>query len=111
MSQEQMTQEEAALLQNLYVPAFVEKCAELGREIPDEETLDHAMQLTARVKQAVQEKGSNTIKQANLDLMQATGADVAEAEEAKDTAVKAAARKIGADPNYRKILLRAAQNN
>ena len=111
MSQEEMSQEEAALFENMYAPAFVQKMAANGRPINDEETLEHAIELTARVKKAVQEEDTNSIKEANLDFRRATGADVEEAVEAIDTSTKEAARNLVADPGFKRLLAaaRAAQ--
>lgn len=107
MSQEEMTQEEATLFEQVYAPAFVEKMAELGREIPDVDTLEHALELTARVKQAVQQDGTNSIKQANLAFRKAVGADIQESVTARENQTKAAARKLAADPGFRKLLTAA----
>jgi len=105
MSQEKMSQEEAALFERVYVPAFVEKLAGFGRDIPDQETLQHAIELTANVKEAIQQCGSNSIKTANVQFKQAIGADIQEAEEKTDLSVKHASRRLAADPGNRKLLL------
>jgi hypothetical protein len=104
MSREEMTSEEQALLNNLYIPTFAEKMAELGRPVGDADTLEHALELTARVKEAVQQEGTNTIKSANLALRKATGADIQEAAQNREKQVKTAARQVASNPAFRKLL-------
>jgi len=103
MSQE-MTQEDAALFENVYAPAFAQKMASNGRPLHDDESMEHALELTARVKQEVQSSDANSIKEANLAFRKATGADERDAEEARETSTKEAARKLAADPGFRQML-------
>lgn len=46
----EMTLEERVLLTNLYIPTFIESMAKLGMPIGDTDTLEHALELVARVK-------------------------------------------------------------
>ena len=104
-TEEKMTPQQAELMNELYAPAFVEKMSSLGREIPDVQTLEAAMELAAHVKQALQTRSSNSILEANFAFKRAHGIDTAEAAEAQDNSIKTAARKLGANPDFRKLLL------
>lgn len=95
MSQEQMTGEQRTLYREVYLPAFLDKCAELGVSINDPETLESALETTSLVKQTVQAQGNNQIKEAAATLKEALGVNVQEAVESNDDRVKAAAAQLG----------------
>lgn len=72
MAQE-LTQEESQLYREVYVPAFIEKCAERGITFPDGETLDEGLETVAHLKSAMLNDQGNQVKQANAALRQALG--------------------------------------
>jgi len=109
MSKEQMTGEQALLYREVYIPAFVEKCGELGVEISDPETLNDALETTSLVKQTLQKQGTNRIKQANLTLKQALGVQEQEAVENNDERVKEAAAHLGRVQEIREALKGVSQ--
>lgn len=108
MSKEQMTGEQAVLYREVYVPAFLDKCAELGVEIHDPETLESALETTALVKQTLQKSGSNHIKQANVALKKALGINVQEKADRNTDRIKAAAAHLGNVKEIREALSRNA---
>ena len=60
------------LEEKVYLPAFLEKCAELGLEINDEETLTGALQAVAAIKEAEVAQTAaqpDLLKQANAELL------------------------------------------
>lgn len=87
---QEMTQEEAALYTNVYVPAFIEKCAERGIQFPDEETLDQALESVAHIKSSMLAQNGNEVKQANAAIRQAVGLPERAVEAKAATAKKAA---------------------
>jgi len=95
MEKEAMTQEEALLFENVYLPAFVEKCAEFGITFPDRETLDTAIESAALLQQAVESRGSNTVKQASIALKKALGIEQSQTEQVTERAQKVAASLLG----------------
>lgn len=108
MEKEAMTQEEALLFENVYLPAFVEKCAEFGITFPDRETLDTAIESAALLKQAIESQGSNTVKQASIALKKALGLDQSQAaEQVTERAQKVAAALTG-QPDARQAWLNLA---
>jgi hypothetical protein len=107
MSMEKMSAEEEALFANVYVPAFAEKCAQLGVNVSDEDTLQDALETTAYVKQSLQQSTSGNIKAAKAQLKQALGVDLREAKEAQDGRIRAAAQRLCADVKTRQALLSA----
>jgi hypothetical protein len=104
MSKEQMTEEQATLYREVYVPAFLDKCAELGVDIHDPETLESALETTALVKQTLQKSGSNQIKQENAALKQALGIHVQDKVEHNTNRIKAAAAHLGNIKEIREAL-------
>lgn len=108
MSKEQMTGEQATLYREVYVPAFLDKCAELGVAINDTETLDSALEMTALVKQTLQKSGSNHIKQANAALKQALGLHTQERVDRNEDRIKAAAAQLGNVQEIREALKRVS---
>lgn len=104
MSKEQMTAEQATLYREVYVPAFLDKCAELGVDISDVDTLESALETTALVKQTLQKSGSNHIKRANMSLKKALGVHVQEKVEHNANRIKAAAASLGSIQEIREAL-------
>lgn len=104
MSNEQMTGEQALLYREVYVPAFLEKCAERGITISDSDTLSSALETTALVKQTLQKSGGNRIKQANVALKQALGVNTQERLETQDARIKTAAAQLGNIKEIREAL-------
>jgi hypothetical protein len=72
MAQE-LTQEESQLYAEVYVPAFIEKCAERGITFPDGETLDEGLETVAHLKAAMLSDQGNQVKRANAAVRQAMG--------------------------------------
>ena len=101
----EMTQEQAVLYSQAYVPAFIEKCASLGLEFPNEQALNEALETTALVKVAMSRRSDSTIKQANRQLKAQLGVDRAEARNREHTAVKSAAEVASQNPAVRQALL------
>lgn len=58
----------ATLTQNVYLPAFLEKCAAAGLQFPDEESLNAALESVAMLKAAEAEESMDLTKAARADL-------------------------------------------
>jgi hypothetical protein len=102
----EMTQEEAVLFQQVYLPAFIQKCASLGVAFPDEETLKAGLETTALLKHTLSQQQGNVVKQANLALKEALGIPVTmPAKAAEAVATKEAAGAVVLDPNVRQALM------
>ena len=104
LADNQLSQEQQTLLTELYVPAFVQKCAELGFAINDEASLHEAMETAALVKLALANKNQSVIKQANASLKSLMGLNEVEAEEAKTAAQVKVSTDLGANPRVRQAL-------
>lgn len=101
---EQMTQEEAALYTNVYVPAFIEKCAERGIQFPDEDTLDQALESVAHIKSSMLAQKGQEVKQANEAIRQAVGLPARKVE-AKAQSVKEASAALAQVPALKQAAL------
>lgn len=105
MNTQEMTPAQATLFQQVYVPAFIQKCAELGTPIGDEASLHEALETAAMVKVALSQQTQSLMKTANLQLKSALGVDVAEAQQAEQIGLKQAAYQASANPAVRQALL------
>lgn len=99
-----LSQQEQVLLAEVYVPAFVQKCAELGHPLNDEASVHEALETAALVKYALANKEKSTIKQANASLKAILGFDKAEAVDARAEATTKTASALGANPKVRAAL-------
>ena len=61
------------LFQDVYLPAFAEKCAELGVQFSDESSLSAALETVSMLKQASQKSSGNVVKAAHAALCEASG--------------------------------------
>jgi hypothetical protein len=105
VANQQMSPEEAAVYERVYVPAFVKRCAANGVMIEDQETLCDALETTAMVVESQQQKQGNVIKQAKQSLKQALGVDIQEQAEAQADDIRKEAAELGKDPEARSALL------
>jgi len=103
--QNTITAQEAVLFHNVYAPAFVEKCAELGMTFDSPAALDEALETAALVQVALGRQSGGVVKQANLALKRSLGFDVAEAAMAEEGAIKQAAAAVSQHPDIRSALL------
>ena len=78
-----MSHEEAILFEQVWAPAFVEKCAEFGVHFPDRETLQEAFDTTALLAQMQDQTSGNVVKQAAASLKSYLGVDKVEAAQAQ----------------------------
>jgi hypothetical protein len=105
MQQDQLTEKDAALFERVYVPAFIRKCAQNGRQIPDTESLSSALETTALVMNHLQTKQGNSIKAANASIKQALGVNQKQAELNEHNERLAQAFEIGKDAEVRNAIL------
>jgi hypothetical protein len=103
MSNETTPQEEV-LFKEVYLPAFMSKCAELGINFPDGESVQDALETTALVKQMSQAQDSNVIKQANASLKAALGVDKMEAAQKHEDLTKQATEVAARDQSIREAV-------
>lgn len=68
-----MSNHEQVLFENVFLPAFVEKCASAGIELPDSESVKAALDIAAMVKEHTQKTAGSTIKKAAVGLRSAMG--------------------------------------
>ena len=99
MANEEMTQEEAVLFNQVYVPAYLQKCAEIGINIPDQGTLDAALKTTALIKDYMAKNAGNQIKSAAANLEKVLGIPPAAPKE--NEGIKSAAFQMAQDPKIR----------
>ena len=111
MSGEQMTPEQATLYNEVYVPSFLEKMAELGRTFDNEDDIRTALETTALVKIATASSDQNVIKEANVRLKKLMGVDIQEAHAARETAVKSASDSVSQNPQVRQAILTSVLGN
>lgn len=90
----QLSPEDAqgVLFDEVYLPSFVEKCAQLGVRFPDQESVQAALESTAMLKTAEAAEQSSLSKNAASDLRNALGIA-----QPQDPAVAEAAEKRAAD--------------
>lgn len=98
------TPQEEVLFKEVYLPAFMSKCAELGINFPDGDSVQDALETTALVKQLSQEQNSNVIKQANASLKAALGIDKMEAAKQSEDMAKQAAETASRDQSIREAV-------
>lgn len=84
---------QAVILEGIYVPAFVEKCASLGVTFPDETSLQRAIGTVTMLKQADGEKSVDLVKAAHDALCEAAGVETPEAVAAREAQEKQATDK------------------
>jgi hypothetical protein len=100
---------QAVILEGVYVPAFVEKCASLGVNFPDENSLLTALQTVQMLKQAEAEEESDIVKEAHDALVAASGTgEVEDAEENDEEAVEKASA-IASNATIKQALATLAQ--
>ena len=87
-----ITQAHAVFEREVYVPAFVEKCAELGVNLSDEESLIAALDTVRHVKTAMAAQSVDLVKQAHSDLRAAVGEPRPEEIDAERKAAEAATK-------------------
>lgn len=86
-------QAEQVLLQEVYLPTFIDKCAQAGLVFENEEMLGEALESVAILKQANTSEVSQLTKAAAADLREVMGVEQPEqrqqAEQAKEAAAQA----------------------
>jgi hypothetical protein len=100
----EMTPQQQVLANEVYLPTFINKCAELGVNFQDEEDLQAALRATAILRSKAQSDTSSVIKQASAFLAKQTGLDVQEQQQASLQSVKAAAAKAAQSQNVRQAV-------
>ena len=58
----------ATITKDVYLPAFMAKCAEAGLQFPDDESLNAALESVAMLKAAEVEESTDLTKSARADL-------------------------------------------
>jgi hypothetical protein len=104
----EMSPEETVIYRDVYMPAFIDKCASLGLTFPDQDSLDAALETTALIKMSLAQNQGSAIKKANLALKEALGIPLAMPVQARDEAVaKSAAESLAQRPQVREALAAA----
>jgi hypothetical protein len=105
MPKEQLTPQDAAMFEHLYVPAFVKRCQANGVNIPDENCLKQALETTAYVLQHAQEKQGSVIERANASIKAALGVHKKEAQLNEHNERLKHAFQCGQNPEVRSAIL------
>ena len=87
------TTAQAVILEGIYLPAFVEKCASLGVTFPDEDSLRTALKTVDMLKTAEQDQSVDLVKAAHAALCEAAGKETPDAVAAREAAEKEASEK------------------
>jgi hypothetical protein len=104
----EMSPEEQVIFQDVYLPAFIDKCASLGLTFPDQESLQAALETTALIKMSLAQNQGSAIKKANLALKEALGITAEPPAQVRDAAVaKSAAESLVHRPAVREALAAA----
>jgi hypothetical protein len=74
---------QAVILEGVYVPAFVEKCASRGVTFRDEDSLRTALATVSMLKSAEAEQSADIVKEAHEALCKAAGVETPEAAAAR----------------------------
>lgn len=96
---------EDVLFNNVYLPAFVTKCAQAGITFPDQESLSDALETTALIRQMEHAQNGNVIKSAAANLRAALGVDKIQAAERQDEAAKQAASALSKEATIRQAVM------
>jgi hypothetical protein len=90
---------QVALFEEVYLPAFIQKCASRGLEFSDQDSLQAALESVAMLKAAEATQKSGLAKSAASDLRTALGVpqpeQVAAAQQKTEQQKKEAAAKVG----------------
>jgi hypothetical protein len=84
---------EAVVLEGIYLPAFVEKCASLGVPFPDEESIRTALQTSFKLKEAAANESTDIVKAAHAAVCAASGEELPAQAAAREAAEKEASEK------------------
>jgi len=87
---------EAVILNGIYVPEFVEKCASLGVTFPDEDSLRTALETVQMLKAAEAEESVNIVKEAHAALLGTVGMEAPEVTALREAAEAASSEKAAA---------------
>lgn len=79
-----------AITRDVYLPAFVEKCASAGLQFPDESSLNAALESVAMLKAAEAAESTDLTKSARADLGRLLGEDQSQPVVTEDDMQKAA---------------------
>ena len=107
MSTQQMSAEESVLYQQVYLPAYIQKCAERGIQFADEGDLTAALESTALAKMAMARSQGSQIKQANANLKKLLGVDVAEQQAQAEQSIKTAAQRLNSSADVKAAALKS----
>ena len=102
---EALSPEQDVLFKEVYLPAFVKKCAYNGLAIHDEAGLQEALQTAAMVDMALQRTQTSSIKTASASLKSALGLDVEEQQTKQAQAKQAAVASVAKNPAVVKAVL------
>ena len=103
-NQAEMTAEQMQTVNSIYVPAFLEKCAERGHEITSEEDLQGLLEISAAYKMKSEGTKRSVIKEASAALKRATGLDQVEEQERKAEQIKQATARFAGNEGIRAAL-------
>lgn len=84
---------EVVILEGIYMPAFVEKCASLGVTFRDEESLRTALETVSMLKTAEEVESADIVKQAHVALCEVAGVETPDAAAMREAEEKKASER------------------
>lgn len=97
-------EKQAETMQNVYLPAFLEKCAERGHKLTAEDDIRGMLDIAAAARMRAETSTHSVIKEASAALKKDMGLDAVEAQEAQATRTKEAADRFSQDETIRKAV-------
>lgn len=102
-----MTKAQEELYHQVYLPAFVKAAADLGVVLPDQDSLQEALETTALLHQLMAGQAQNTVKRASHSLKAALGIDQQQKQAQLTAAAQQEAAKLAQQPGLRQAVLQA----
>ena len=101
MENQVMTPEAQQTLQSVYLPAFLEKCAERGVELTSEDDVQDMLEIAAAVRMHKEGSRRSVIKEAGAALRRRTGLDKVREKEAQAAKVAEITQRFSRDEQIR----------
>lgn len=98
MDNTDMEKVQADLFQQVYLPAYIEKCAELGLNAQSPEDLQGLLEISASVDMLQQQQQHGNIKEANATLKRTLGIDKQEEQEKQAQQLRETAQRFQQNP-------------
>lgn len=111
MDTKEMSPEVQQTLNSVYLPAFLEKCAERGHEITEDEDVRGMLDIAAAVRMHKAGSKRSIIKEAGAALKKKTGLDKVEEQEAQQAKVAELTQRFSQDETIRSTVQKLVQQS